>query len=166
MRLPTFLSLLGTTAAIDIWLDFSNTSGNSGSISCVGLDKYQCCAITGRSDSPFKRVSVKYIPTNWDVVFSGHAGPQCGRILREEASAGRTAFDFKDLSFGGSGYHFGPGGHPARSEGVGAYEVVRPSIVALADGTQYNVTKLDDAAFNEMFVYIQTPQRTFSQVVY
>ena len=144
LRLPVFLSLLGSVAAIDIWLRWES----GGNVHCSGIAPDHCCGVLGRSDSPFKGIDFQAIPSDWNLVVRGHRGPQCGVIGQSDTSRGRGNVVLENGPFGGGGYGFAS---LKRSEGAGGCtEVVRPSVLTLTDGVRYNVTELDDASFAEM----------------
>ena len=150
LRLPVFFSLLGSTAAVDIWLSWF--SGGT-SVHCVGMNPDKCCGISGSSDSPFWGVSFQAIPPEWNLWVRGHAGPLCGAIVESATSRGRQNVDMGQGPFGGGGYSFVPWTKRSESEGdleFNCTEVVRPSVMTLPDGVQYNIAELDDAAFAEM----------------
>jgi hypothetical protein len=144
LRLPVFLSLLGNVTAIDIWLRWAS----GGNVLCSGIAPDTCCGVVGNSGSPFKGIDFQAIPSNWNIGVRGHRGPQCGVWGDYQLSSGRGNVVLENGPFGGGGYGFVSS---KRSEGVNGFtEVVRPSILTLADGVQYNVTELDDASFAEM----------------
>ena len=159
LRLPVFLSLLANAAAIDIWLRWED----GGNVLCSGIDPNRCCSVSGRDDSPFWSIDFQAIPTAWKIVVSGHHGPQCGAIWDSQFSNGRTRVEAFNGPFGGGGYHFGETSRK-RSGGLET-ENVRPDLVGLADGTQYNVTGWDDASFAQMvrfFCYYGFTTRTYA----
>lgn len=144
-----FLSLVASVSAIDIWLNWSATDCHGqNSIKCADINPDTCCTVNGVTGSPFGSLHFKEIPAHWNIDCRGHQGTNCGRVIERVNSNGRTDVCLGHGSLGGGGYGF------ANKRGITTdikcRDIVKPNVVAFADGTQYNLAELDDASFDEM----------------
>lgn len=144
----TFLTLLNGVSAVDIWLNWSSTKcSGSNSILCSGINPNTCCAISGRSGSPFASIDFREIPSGWDLNLRGHRGSQCGSVIESVASSGNTRVCLSRDPFGGGGYGF----RNKRSDITEkCTETVQPDVLTFSDGIQFNIKDMDTSSLEEM----------------
>lgn len=130
-------------SAIDLHLEFAGGCGTGGGgYICRGINPDTCCNVN--AGVYFASGSFRAIPRNWNIVARGHAGPNCGAIREQSASAGRDYVCLGNGPFGGTGYGFANrkmirGATEARDE---TEVCATPDVAYLADGTQYNYTAI------------------------
>ncbi|KAI9155503.1 hypothetical protein HJFPF1_08087 [Paramyrothecium foliicola] len=143
-----FLSLVAGVSAIDVWLQWEGDCSGSA-LFFRGIAPNTCYwGESVNEANPFGAIHFLHIPGEWDLELRGHAGPRCGPIEEIQRSGGRNSVCLKARDYQGAGYGF----LRKRSESTekDCVDGGRPSGVALSDGTQYDLTQLDDAAFKEM----------------
>jgi hypothetical protein len=96
------------------------------------------------------------MPTAWDLSLRFHRDPRCGQIDRVESSNGRKHVHANGGPWGGAGYGFNSKRSLAgNDEAVGAS--ARPSTLIFGDGVHYDLTSLDDAAYEDMVCHAPYP---------
>ena len=143
-----FLSFIASVSAVDIWLNWSATNcRGKNSIKCADLNPNTCCSVPGSSSS-FASMDFREIPSNWRLELRGYRGPQCKTRIETVSSNGKTSVCLSHGRFGGGGYGFQNKRAVVGDENC--TESVKPSVVAFEDGSEFDLTRLDDDSLLEM----------------
>ncbi|KAF4986225.1 hypothetical protein FDECE_16060 [Fusarium decemcellulare] len=143
--LAAFVNLVATASAVDLYLHQNNNCGDS-SLRCNGIDPDRCCG-TSSNSSPYQSVAVRGIQGGWNVQCRGYDGGLCNRLQTVSGNNGNDWICNRSNGFRytGVGYNF-VGKKRAASE----TECQRPDALVLADGTEYDLTSLNDDDFDSL----------------
>ncbi|KXJ87897.1 hypothetical protein Micbo1qcDRAFT_178545 [Microdochium bolleyi] len=154
---PTILlALAATAAAIDIRA-YGTTTCKGAYVSCKGASPDKCCSFGGAKMSSVKW---EFIPTSWDIkcsVYKGGSGTNyCSNAARDPAaSKGKTSVCLgAGNPYKGAKYVFA-----SKKRGQGEIEELpaaedeecqRANTLTLEDGSTFDLTDLDEPAFQKM----------------
>ncbi|ETS88079.1 hypothetical protein PFICI_01907 [Pestalotiopsis fici W106-1] len=147
--LATLLSLAATASAIDLYLHTNNNCGDD-SLRCNGLNPDTCCGFV-TSSSPYQSIAVRGIPSGWNLQGRGYDGNNCNRLQTVSGNNGNDWICNRSNGFRytGAGYNF-VGRKRAEGAGGAASNCQRPNALVLANGTEYDLTTLEDPEFEEL----------------
>ncbi|KXJ87898.1 hypothetical protein Micbo1qcDRAFT_178546 [Microdochium bolleyi] len=156
------LALVAAATAIDVRFYSSGNCGGSYT-TCSGAKPGECCR------GPAQRFSVEFaaIPKDWKIrgtSYNGHSpcrfpnqgADSAGRssiclVSRAENNSARYEFISKKRGDDGS---LAQDGIPAAVEGAAEQKCIRPDTLVLEDGTAFDLTNLNEAAFDTMCVSV------------
>ncbi|KXJ90210.1 hypothetical protein Micbo1qcDRAFT_176747 [Microdochium bolleyi] len=143
-----FLALAATAAAVDLRF-YSNGGCSGGFAACTNFNPNTCCQ--GSNGNAFSSVACAAIPSNWNIQCRGHNGGNCNGLAQAETSNGRNTVCLSRGPFSGAGYGFAGRKRTATEQGTTADEdCVRADRLTLEDGTEYNLTELDQASWEKI----------------
>jgi hypothetical protein len=144
---PVFLGFITSVSAIDVWLNWSATNcRGSNSLVCSGLGPNSCCTVRGGRYT-FGSIDFRAIPSDWDLDLRGHDLYECGALKEVVRSGGKTGVCLSHGLFGGGGYGFRS---RKRATGEEDCDPVAPSIVAFGDGSEFDLTQMDQESVLEI----------------
>jgi hypothetical protein len=151
--LVALVSLVATASAIDLYLERNNDCGGGSALRCNGINPDTCCG-TDASNSPYQSIAVRGIPAGWNLQGRGYVGGRCNRLSTVSGNNGGDWICNRSNGFRytGAGWNFVGGRLGRRAEPVigGRSECQRPDALVLADGTEYDLTSLNDDDFESL----------------
>ncbi|EHL02512.1 hypothetical protein GLAREA_12463 [Glarea lozoyensis ATCC 20868] len=146
--IASLLSLATAVSAIDIYLHpNTDCSGTAGV--CAGAGPRGCCTGPGGAGSA-SGVALRGIPIGWLVELQGFTGGGCTNFAGRTGSGGGTTFlCLRGGFFTGAGYIFYGKKRDETAE-VDDKKCQRFNILRLADGTEYDVSGLNDEVFDSL----------------
>ncbi|KAK4212050.1 hypothetical protein QBC37DRAFT_401885 [Rhypophila decipiens] len=158
-------TIVSTAAAVDVRFFKAYDCGSATYVTCYGLNPNTCCGAGTANE--YGNIGFYGIQYAWDIDYRAHyassARPSsCGELRRSERHLGTNFVCLNsDLWLGasGAGYSFRP--HNKRETVADAdaadignnisYESCqRADTLVLDDGASYNLTSLNDTAFNDL----------------
>lgn len=161
MRLTKFLPLsVGTAAAIDIYVNTGENCSGSYSL-CTNIPPNLCCGVVVNYSS----VAFLGVPTNWNLNIRAHKNGVCNAMLQSRNVVGSTHYCLSQRgAVTGGGYSFV---NSKKRDELDALEQCsaplnkcegyqRPNEVGFTDGVKYDLTRLDEAAGDEILAIMGT----------
>ncbi|RYP45751.1 hypothetical protein DL769_011441 [Monosporascus sp. CRB-8-3] len=159
MRFSEVLITLGSiisVSAIDAYLHWLE-SCTTNALICTNVNPTVCCR-SGRESDRFLAIGFRAIPSDWSIVGEGHSAWNCVGSIQLQGGPPDICIRGGLGSYGGARYYFP--NKKARNNVVDPTCIpVRPDALGLANGTQYNLTDLSGAAFDQLFTRTITPSR-------
>ncbi|RYP11732.1 hypothetical protein DL765_007628 [Monosporascus sp. GIB2] len=150
MRFSEVLITLGSIAsvsAIDAHLHWLG-SCTTNALICTNLNPTVCCR-SGRESDRFLAIGFRAIPSDWSIVGEGHFAWDCVGSAQLQGGPPDICIGGGLGSYGGARYYFP--NMKARNDVVDPTCIpVRPDALGLANGTQYDLTDLSGAAFDQL----------------
>lgn len=159
MRLTQFLSLfVGSAAAIDIYIHMGESCSAEYSL-CTNVPPNICCGVVVNYSS----VAFLGIPTNWNLNLRSHKNGICNVLHLSHNVLGVDHYCLwqRGATITGGGYSFNskkrdeldtPEQCSAALNKCEGYQ--RPNEVGFKDGVKYDLTRLDEAAGDEILAII------------
>ncbi|KAF5023279.1 hypothetical protein F66182_4660 [Fusarium sp. NRRL 66182] len=144
--LASLASLVATVSAVDCYLHTNNNCGGA-SLRCNGINPNTCCGVDG--SSPYQSVAIRGIPLGWNLQLRGYANGRCSTLQTISGNNGNDWICNRSNGFRytGCGYNFVG---RKRDDPVSKSECTRPNVLELADGTEYDLTSLDQDDFYKL----------------
>lgn len=147
--LIALLTLAASTSAVDLALHANNDCGGT-THACTNMNPNTCCGLD-LGDRTWRSVSVKAIPTDWNVQCRGYTNGRCNSLQDIRGNNGGVWICNRSenrFSYTGVGYNFA--GKKRDVTAVKEPECTRPDKMTLADGAVYDLTDLDDEKYYEL----------------
>jgi hypothetical protein len=147
LSITSLLSLATAVSAIDIYLH-PNTDCTGTAGVCAGAGPLGCCTGPGGAGSA-SSVALRGIPIGWLVQLEGYTGGGCTNFAGSAGSGGGTTFlCLHGGFFTGSGYRFY--GKKRDETAFDEKKCERFNLLRLADGTEYDVSGLNEEVFDAL----------------
>lgn len=171
----TSLLLPATTKAVDLRLYLTTPNCTGAYISCLAHEPEACCGTgpipSGGEEMDIVSVMWTSIPAEWSLIFSSYTGGECGKWLDSDVSAGRESVCGAGGAYTGISYEFlsllddgdDAVGRIKNGEGIearsgrrdgnkpggsrGGQKCKRADLLVLEDGTERDLSGLDDDAY-------------------
>ncbi|KAF4956143.1 hypothetical protein FSARC_11673 [Fusarium sarcochroum] len=146
--LVALASFFATASAVDIYFHGNNNCGGS-TTSCPSANPNWCCG--GNTASNFQSVAVRGVSKGWDMQLRGYSGGNCKKLMTVSKNNGHDWICNRSNGFKytGAGYNF-VGKKRAESGSGSGTECQRPDILTLVDGTEYDLSSLNDDDYENL----------------
>ncbi|KAK0657016.1 hypothetical protein B0T16DRAFT_400731 [Cercophora newfieldiana] len=141
-------ALVVAVAAVDVRFWPEPGCGGGYHIICTNLNPNRCCGIA-RDNWEWLSIMFYGIDPNWNINYRAHGGGNCNTLVYSETVTFGTYWCLghsRDRTLTGAGYSF----VGKRSVGDEDQECARADTLVFDDGSKYNLTALDDGAFDSM----------------
>lgn len=141
----------GVAAVHVVFFTSSDCNSNNGANTryiCPWLAPETCCGI----DLPGHRtVEFQQVPTNQNLELRSYGGGRCARRSADDGSRGRHTICFnREPPYTGAGYGRFTRKRNGFEDGADKGECIRPQLLELGDGSQFDLTSLSDADYAKM----------------
>ncbi|KAI0469795.1 hypothetical protein GGR56DRAFT_668436 [Xylariaceae sp. FL0804] len=148
--LGSLASLFTTVSALDIYLHQNNNCGDS-SLRCNEASPGYCCG-TSSNVSPYESVTLRGIESGWNLQLTGYDGGVCTNVQTTSGNNGNPWICNRSNGFKYTGAQYAFVGSTKRgAAATGSNSACRrPNALVLADGTEYDLSGLDDDDFENL----------------
>ncbi|KAK4198514.1 hypothetical protein QBC40DRAFT_256027 [Triangularia verruculosa] len=149
------LALVASASAIDLYLHGNNDCGGS-ELRCNNRNPNTCCGTN--ASTPYRSVAVRGIPSGWSLQGRGYDQGNCNRLQTISGNNGNLWICNRSNNFfyTGVGYNFVSRKRNGVDVPVGVVakdvkeECQRPDALVLEDGTEYDLTSLNEENFDSL----------------
>ena len=146
-------ALVAAVAAVDVRIWPQTGCSGSYHVICTNLNPNICCAATPNDNWDWHSAAFYGINPNWNINYRAHGGGNCNRLVLSQTVNFGTFWCLGEgndvITVSGAGYSF-VGKKRTVGDESQTEACQRVDILVLEDGSKYNLTGLDDGAFENV----------------